>query len=539
MSSMTATSTDEREMLRQAARDIFATALAECSVESALARKMWIVGTELRFQNEDGVEEVFDLATYDRVRIIATGKAAAPMLQALLSPLREILQHLPACDVAGILATPEAELIAATLPPEIRCYTGSHPLPNAASLEAARAARRMLAALPRDAENAERSLVIFLISGGASAMLEEPLETAITLEETVEFHHALIHCGAPIAEINCVRKHFSAVKGGRLAMAAPRGSRMLAFFVSDVPTLQLASLGSGPVLPDVTTVEQCFEVIDHYALMGSFPVSVRRFFQQRFLPETPKPGAFAMSTFKLLDGHDLVEAARKRALQLGFRVGIDNTCDEWEYMAAARYLLERLQGLRVPMATNVEMPKPFSTIRGLLLPNSRLLQTNSPQEGLPEPAYVCLLSGGEVSVRVEPPAGQGGRNQQFALYAATQMKTTPSLEAEEEQEPPIVVFSAGSDGVDGNSPAAGAIADSVTLARAEEMGLHAEQALAQFDAFPVFNALGDTVMIGPTGNNLRDLRILLTAAKPAPVVVEVPAMSKPARTRRPRMKILK
>ncbi len=470
----------ELEFLKRAARDIFSATLAECSVERAFARNVMVEGSEIRFDNE-----AFDLELYDRVRILAVGKAATPMLNAMLT-------RLPAradCDIAGILATPQPP---ENLPPGFVHFASDHPLPNQASLDAARAARAMLAALPRDGESAERSLCIFLISGGASAMMEEPLDAAISLEDMQAFHRALVHSGASIAEINCARKHFSAVKGGRLALAAPRESALLAFFVSDVPGLHLADLGSGPVLPDPTTVEQCRAVLEHYALVEQFPASVQHFFQQSSLPETPKPGAFPLSACTLLDANNLIQAARAYAAELGFRVGVDNTCDDWEYMAAARYLLERLHALRQPGNADSAAPD------------------------LPQPKYVCLLSAGEVTVRVQEPSGVGGRNQQLALYAATQMKAADA---------PIVLLSAGSDGVDGNSPAAGALVDTETLARAAQLGLDAQLALARFDTYPLFDALGDTVMTGPTGNNLRDLRILLTtaqerippAAKPAPV----------------------
>ena len=328
--------------LRHAARDIFATALAACSIENAFARKVSIEGSTLRFDNE-----VFDLESYDRVRVLAVGKAATPMLEALLRrvPLRAD------CDLAGIVSTPQPP---AYLPTGFVHFASDHPLPNQASLDAAQAARAMLTALPSDPDAVVRTLCIFLISGGASAMLEEPLDATIPLEDMQAFHRVLIHSGASIAEINCVRKHFSAVKGGRLALAAPRGTPLLAFFVSDVPSNQLADLGSGPVLPDPTTVEQCRAVLEHYALLpqfprSPFPASVQRFFNQRFLPETPKPGMFPLSLCTLLDSNDLVEAARICAIELGFRVEVDNTCDDWEYMAAARYLLERLQALSEPV----------------------------------------------------------------------------------------------------------------------------------------------------------------------------------------------
>jgi hydroxypyruvate reductase len=460
----------------QAARDIFTSALAECTVERAFARKVVVEGTELRFD-----EEVFDLEGHDRVRILAVGKAASPMLTALLErlPLRA------GCDVAGLLATPQAP---AVLPQGFRYFPSGHPLPNLGSFQAAQAALEMLAALPRDAESVARTLCIFLISGGASAMMEAPLDATVSLADMAEFYRALVQSGASIVEINCVRKHFSAVKGGRLALAAPQGATRLAFLVSDVPRLHLAELGSGPVLPDPTTVEQCRAVLEHYALLEQFPVSVQRFFAQAHLPETPKPGAFPMGTCKLLDSEDLIIAAQARARALGFRVVVDNTCDDWEYMGAARYLLERLREQRQWVEVEQAGAEQASA---------------DPVDERP----VCLLSAGEVTVRVQSPSGTGGRNQQFALYAATQIKP---------EDAPLAVLSAGSDGIDGNSPAAGAVVDAETLLCAAQLGLDAEAALAGFDAGTFFQVLGDAIQTGPTGNNLRDLRVLLASKLKAP-----------------------
>ncbi|HUZ04443.1 MAG TPA: DUF4147 domain-containing protein, partial [Acidobacteriaceae bacterium] len=424
MSTISDLQLSDQTFLIGAARDIFAYTLSQCSVEQAFVRKVAINGSQLSFG-----EEVFDLEDYDRVRIVAAGKAAAPMLTSLLGRLPVRVD----CDIAGVLAAPQLPM---NLPPGFVSFASGHPLPNQDSLKAARAARDLLVTLPRDAEIAGRTLCIFLISGGASAMLEEPLDTTISLEDTTAFHRVLVHSGASIGEINCVRKHFSAVKGGRLALAAPRGATLLAFFVSDVPSMQLAELGSGPVLPDPTTVEQCRAVLEHYALLDQFPVSVRRFFMQNALPETPKPGMLHLSYCTLLDSSDLIAAARARAVELGFRVAVDNTCDDWEYMAAARYLLERLRALRQIV------PIPAASNPGI----------HTPPE--PAPNYICLLSAGEVAVRVEEPVGTGGRNQQFALYAATQIKP---------EDPPVTVLSAGSDGVDGNSPAAGGIVDPETV----------------------------------------------------------------------------
>ena len=408
------------------------------------------------------------------------------MLDALLSRLPGSLKYRALC--------------ASTEKPEgrnwrVRSFRAGHPRPNDESFNAARAALRMLQ------QAGKNTFIIFLISGGGSTLLELPLDESISLDDTIAFHDALIHSGATIHEINVVRKHFSAVKGGRLALAAPLANK-LTLQIADVPLRSLDSLASGPTIPDRSTVEECREILTRYRLLEHFPAAVRSFFQQPQLAETPgakstrllsslpsattalrqvlqprlrvdpepPPGFGTLNLDTLLSSHDLVNAARDRAQQLGYKVVIDNHCDDWDYDAAVEYLIGRMRHLRVTY------PR------------------------------LCLVSGGEVTVRINSPfsvrPGTGGRNQQFALAAALRLN-----EAAGER---VCVFSAGTDGVDGNSPVAGAIADSSTVARATAMRFVPEDSLSTFNACPLFSALGDTVVTGPTGQNLRDLRLLLT-----------------------------
>jgi glycerate 2-kinase len=338
----------------------------------------------------------------------------------------------------------------------VEYYTGGHPLPNEDSFTSARAALRLLR------QTGERDFVFFLISGGGSAMVELPLDERISLEETRALYKALVGSGATIAEINTVRKHFSAVKGGRLAAAAGRAGRF-SLLLSDVAPRYLDALASGPTLPDSSTVAECREIVDRYHLRERFTPAVRAFFDDPNLPETPALPDAPIET--LLSSDDLIDAAQTKALSLGYEVVIDNSCDDWDYADAARHLLERFDQLRR------EQPK------------------------------LCLLSGGEVTVRLGREHGAGGRNQQFALACALALNGAAS---------PVVVLSAGSDGIDGTSDAAGAIADTTTIGRAKALGFDAASALARFDAYPLFTALGDTLVTGPTHNNLRDLRILLS-----------------------------
>jgi glycerate 2-kinase len=365
-----------------------------------------------------------------------------------------------------------------TKPPgQIQTFAGGHPSPNEASFAGARAALNMLRDLPQD--SAENSLCLFLISGGASAMMELPLDSSISLPDTAGFHRALVGSGASITEINCVRKHFSAVKGGRLAQVS--GNAICrSLLISDVPAGREDALGSGPTIPDPSTVEQCREILGRYQLLPEFPAAVRRFFGSDALVETAKPGELQAKATVLLSAQTLADAAAENARALGYFPVIDNTCDEWEYKAAARHLLERL----------------------------RTLRANHPD--------LCLISTGEVGVTL--PAthdsgetiGIGGRNQQFALYAATLLRP---------EDGPVVILSAGSDGIDGNSPAAGAIVDCKTVAG--DALSQAKQALERFDAYSFLSDRGAAIVIGPSGNNLRDLRILVARDRPTPAATEV------------------
>jgi glycerate 2-kinase len=277
-------------------------------------------------------------------------------------------------------------------------------------------------------------------------------------------YRALVHSGAPIAEINAIRKHLSAIKGGRMAQAAAPATQV-SLLVSDVPDHAMDALASGPTMSDRSTVTDCYAIAERYGMLAHFPERVRAMFEAAELQETPKQGDAAFSNSRyvtVLSNQTAVSAAAERAKSHGFKVEIDNGCDDWDFERAADYLLARLRELR---------------------------QSSSP---------ICLISGGEVTVKVGDKSGSGGRNQQFALYCANRIAGES-----------ITVLSAGTDGIDGNSPAAGAVVDGSTVSRASRRGLDPAAALSQFDAFPLLESIGDAIITGPTGNNVRDLRILL------------------------------
>jgi hydroxypyruvate reductase len=471
------------EAVHEIATEIFVGSVEGCSIDSAFDRRIRFEGNTMHRLVPDGSgPDTINLASYKRIFVVALGKAAAGMLETLLSRMKRRQ------GLRGICCSNQ-------LPRgrnwRFRYFEGGHPLPNEDSFAAARATLSMLKRAKKD------TLIFFLISGGGSAMFDLPLDPLISLEDTVAFHQLLLASGAPIGEMNTLRKHFSAVKGGRLAIAAPEAAKV-SLLVPDVPLRSLDALSSGPTSPDHSTVAEVRELLAKYGLAAKLPASIRTFFEREDLPESPgnkkwrppflpklpwpaggmarkvtaaatmagEDEAFRDSVFEiLLSNHDLVENAKALAEKAGYYAVVDNSCDDWDYADAARYLLERFHHLRAV--------------------HPRL----------------CIISAGEVTVTLSENPGAGGRNQQFALACA--------LELAKYSGEHLAVLSAGTDGIDGNTQSAGAIADPMTVARAQAFGFDPERSLAEFNACPLFTALGDSVVTGPTGHNLRDLRLLL------------------------------
>jgi glycerate 2-kinase len=430
---------------REDALDIFQYALRASRIEGAMERSLQCAGGVLRIDRHH-----YELDRYRRRVLVALGKAGGTMTSSFLRLIREQAERFE-----GVVVAPAG---VGALPGSFREYCGGHPTPNEASVTAAGDILETLRSLT------ENDLVIFLVSGGGSAMVEEFLIPGVSLEEIAATHKALVESGAPIAAINAVRKHLSAVKGGRLAEAAAPAEQMT-IFVSDVPEGELDALSSGPTMPDRSTVEDVYRIGDEYGLAAMVPDVISVMLNSRLLSETPKAGdgIFSRSRWSvLLDSVSLEEAAAARARELGWHVEIDNRCDDWSAEQAAGYLLERLRVLRL--------------WRG----------------------RICLLSAGEVTVQVPAGSvGRGGRNQHFALLCSEAIAGGE-----------VTVLSAGSDGIDGSSPAAGAVVDGSTVARASAGGYGVPDALAAFDSYWLLARLGDVIVTGPTGNNLRDLRIL-------------------------------
>jgi hydroxypyruvate reductase len=394
------------------------------------------------------------LAPGGRVWVVGAGKAAAPMARAV--------ERIFGPRVAGGLVVTKyghGEPLA-----RVQLREAGHPVPDAAGEAAAREQAALLGAVRAG------DLVVCVISGGGSALLPGPAE-GVTLAEKQEVTRLLLACGATIGEINAVRKHLSALKGGGLARLA-QPAALLTLILSDVVGDPLDVIASGPTVPDPTTFATALEVLARHRLEAQVPAAVRRRLEagaRGEVPETPKPGdpIFSRTVNVLVGSNALaVAAAAGRARALGYRPLVLSTTITGETREVA--------------AVHAALARELAS------------------SGRPARRPACLLSGGETTVTMER-AGQGGRNQEFALAAAL------GIEGLEE----VAVLSAGTDGTDGPTDAAGAWADGQTVARARAAGLDPRAALGGHDAYPFFERLGDLVLTGPTRTNVMDLRLVL------------------------------
>lgn len=391
----------------------------------------------------------------DAFLVLAYGKAARGMASA-------VVERLPGATLRGLVVPPEPD--AAPLAP-FEVIAGGHPVPTAGSLRAAQRALELAASVRGD------ETVLFLASGGGSAMLEAPIDPAVTLDEVQTLHRALVACGAPILEVNTVRRHLSAVKGGRLAAAAAAAREHVTITINDLRWDMPSHVASGPSHVDPTSVADCVHVLDHHRLWPFVPERLHAPLRAGSLPRglertAARPPALAAD---VADNADARRAVQQHLRHTGIHVVRDVELDD-------RHLHE------FPCEETV------AVLAGELHALHRLHPGRT----------VAIVAGGELSVPLPEAPGAGGRNQQFALACARVIRGRP-----------ITVLSCGTDGIDGNSPAAGAIVDGTTMARARAAGFDVHDALRRCDAFPVLDALGDTVITGPTGTNVRDVRVLV------------------------------
>lgn len=386
--------------------------------------------------------------------LLAAGKAAGPMIGAVL----DAVPKRPARALCVALGSQPG------LPAFVETYEGGHPAPNEGSVAAGRAA------LGAASEAGPDDVLLVLLSGGASALLALPAGP-LTLVDKQQTTARLLKAGADIHALNTVRKHLSGIKGGRLAAAS--AGRTICLAISDVVGDDPSVIGSGPTVGDATTMRDALQVLDRYGGRSVYPSPVVALLERGVATgahESPKPGSASLSRVetRVIAGRmDALRGARAEAAARGYEVHVYEEPVVGEARVAALAHLGRVLELAAK-----------------------------------RPGRTCVLSAGETTVTVTG-AGRGGRNQEFALACAPALANLPR---------PTVVLSAGTDGIDGPTDAAGAVVDTSTMARAALAGLDLPAAfLARNDAYRYFASLGDLLLTGPTGTNVGDVQVVLMA----------------------------
>jgi glycerate 2-kinase len=417
-----------------------------------------VIAIKQHFRVEDGILSVenraYDLTKYKGVYVVGAGKASAAMAQSIEEILGDGIK-------GGAVNVKYGHDVPLKI---IRVIEAGHPVPDEAGLKGTKQIIQLLQ------QTGDKDLVICLISGGGSALLPCPAE-GLTLENKQSVTKHLLEVGATIHEINAVRKHISQVKGGQLArLVFP--SALISLILSDVIGDNLDSIASGPTVPDSSTFSDCLHILDKYNIKQKIPSSVLEHLERGAkgkIKETPKAGnPVFKKTQNVIIGSNIlaVKAAREKARELKYRSLILSSFIEGETR---------------------EVAKVHAAIA------KEILSTGSP---VPVPA--CVISGGETTVTIRG-KGLGGRNQEFALASAIEID---GLED-------IVILSGGTDGTDGPTDAAGALADGETVRRAKTQGLDAEHHLRENDSYHFFEPLGDLLITGPTYTNVMDLRLVI------------------------------
>lgn len=434
--------------LRNDGMSIFQAGLKAADPVSAILRHVKLVGDQLEVGDKR-----YDLARCSGIYAVGAGKASARMAQAM----EQILGN----RLTGVINVKYGHAVPLKA---IKVNEAGHPVPDEAGVPATLEIVRLLEQCD------ERSLVFFLVSGGGSALLPCPVD-GLTLQDKQRTTQVLLECGATIQEINAVRKHISRVKGGRLAKAAYPAT-IVSLILSDVVGDSLDSIASGPTAPDSSTFADCLHVIEKYRIEEKIPPAVTSYLERGAdgkIEETPKPAdPIFQKVHNLIVGSNrlALRAAKEKAEELGYHGMILSSLIQGETRDAA--------GFHAAIGKEI-------------------LETANP---VSRPA--CVISGGETTVTIRGD-GLGGRNQEFALAAAI---AVAGLEG-------IVVLSGGTDGTDGPTDAAGALADGTTCERACALGMNPMSYLADNDSYHFFKRLDDLLITGPTFTNVMDLRLVL------------------------------
>lgn len=399
-------------------------------------------------------DSCYDLNKYKNLYVLGAGKAATEMAF-------EVERKLGALISGGCIVTKYGH---GRRLKKIEVIEGGHPLPDRRGLEGA----NRLVDITKNASGYD--LIIFLLSGGASALLPRPIE-GITLKEKQAVTALLLNSGATINEMNAVRKHLSCIKGGML-MKAFYPATVVTLSISDVVANDLSTIGSGPTAPDPTTYEDCTRILKKYGLMTKVPKAVRKRFERGvngLLEETPKPGDPIFRRTEniiIADNLSALKAAKKKAEALGFNTLILTSMLSGDTRCSANLIASIVKEIR--------------------------------KSGNPTAQPACLLVGGETTLEVKG-KGVGGRNQEFALVAALELDGLKG----------VTLLSAGTDGTDGPTDAAGAFAGSSTLSTAKAKGLDPHAYLAANDSYNFFKQADGLFITGPTGTNVMDMVTVL------------------------------
>ena len=437
--------------LRSVALQLQQAALEAVNPAEAVYRVLTRVGSSILVN-----DRAYDLANYDRVLIIGAGKASIPMADAVAEVLRN--------QLAGGVVITKYHHIDRMLPASLRVHEAGHPVPDQNSINGARDIRDQLHGLT------SRDLVFCVLSGGASALMTLPAEN-ISLADVQAVTTLLLNAGASIDQINIIRKHIDLIKGGGLARLAGKATRV-SLVLSDVVGDDLSVIASGPTTPDRSTFADAWHVIEQYDLIDQLPPAVRSRLEPGAadrLADTPKPGdpLFENDQIVIVGSNRLAaEAAETLAKKLNFNTLLLSTYIQGEAREIAKVIAALAKEIR---AADRPIAKP-----------------------------ACIIWGGETTVTLKG-RGTGGRNQELALAAAIAIDGLPN----------VLIEALGTDGTDGPTDAAGAIATGETLSRARQLGLEAHLYLADNDAYHFFKPLGELIVTGPTGTNVNDLMFLL------------------------------
>ena len=442
------------ESLRSDAKEIFAVCLTAVDPYQAIKRFVHLQGNLLVVGMEGGPETKLDLAQFDRISLVGAGKATAPMAAAIEELFGERIRK----GLINVKYGFTQELAFTEI------TEAGHPVPDENGVKGTGKVLDFLQGA------GQKDLIFSLISGGGSALLPFPVGN-ITLSDKQEITRELLACGASIDEINAVRKHMSSSKGGQMARAAFPAT-IINLMLSDVVGDKMDVIASGPFVPDSATFKDVLEIFNKYNLKD-IPLAIHDHMKAGLdgqISETPKENDKIFDrVFNFIVGSNILalEAASKTAKTLGYETLILSSMVEGETKEVAR----------VHSAMAKEIVK----------------------TGRPIPAPACIISGGETTVTIRGD-GLGGRNQEFCLAACMDLVELP---------PRVVILSGGTDGNDGPTDAAGALADPFTVTRGKDAGMEAAEFLKRNDAYHFFEKTGDLLMTGPTNTNVMDVRLVL------------------------------